>query len=317
MSGGDVHPHEMDTPYEFDDHAAEALLGGHGRQVDPALAEVLGDLRASFASAPPVLGAELSALLAGGAVVTSPSSPFARRFERVRSSMIAKIGAATAAIVAATGGLAVAHALPAPIQDAFSHIGVGAPAHHGDGSSGGETSGEATTTTTVGSTTTVPDAGGSTDTTVPGGTTTTGPGDNHGSQVSAVAHDHGCDHGADVSQVASGGRSQNPNGDASGANAATGGHDAQDSCSPGAGGGHQGSGQHGSGQNNNQGGNHQGDNHQGGSGGHDGTPPTTIAGGTTPTSEPHSGGSHGGGQGGNTGSGGGSHGGTTGPGGHG
>ena len=48
----------------------------------------------------------------------------------MRSSIITKLGAATAAAFAATGGLAVAGALPAPVQNAVSHIGVGKPTHH-------------------------------------------------------------------------------------------------------------------------------------------------------------------------------------------
>ena len=182
MSKRGVHTHEMGLP-DFDDRAVEALLAGHGQAVDPALAAVLGEVHTSLASAPPVVGAELSALLAGTIPASSASSRIGRTLGHVRSAIIGKVGAA-AVLVAATGGLAVAHTLPAPLQDAFSHIGIGAPAHHGHHSSGGAAA--ETTTTTFGSTaTTAPQTanGDSTGTTVPTDTATTLPGDTQGGQV--------------------------------------------------------------------------------------------------------------------------------------
>jgi hypothetical protein len=208
MSDDDVHPDEMDTPDDFDDAATHALFSGGGRGIDPQLADVVADMRMAYVSKPPVAGAELSALMIGSVPVPAPASPTARRSERMRSSIMAKVGVATAALFAATGGLAVAHALPAPVQDAVSHVGVGSPAHHSNKHSAisRENAAEDSTTTTVDSTTTVPDA-----TIVPGVTTptTTEARDNHGAAVSEVAHEKGCDHGAVVSNVASDGKSRN------------------------------------------------------------------------------------------------------------
>ena len=50
--------------------------------------------------------------------------------QRARASMLTKFGAAAAALLAATGGLAAAHALPAPVQDAVSHLGIGKHSRH-------------------------------------------------------------------------------------------------------------------------------------------------------------------------------------------
>jgi hypothetical protein len=129
MSDDDVYPDEMDAPHEFDDRAAEALLSGSGRGIDPQLADLFDDMRVAYTSQPPAAGAELAAVLAE-AELTPEASP-TRRFERMRSSLVARAGAAAAAAFAVTGGLAVAHALPASMQNATSEIGVGAPAHHG------------------------------------------------------------------------------------------------------------------------------------------------------------------------------------------
>ena len=75
----------------------------------------------------------------------------------MRSSIIAKAGAAAAAVFAATGGLAVAHALPASMQDAASEIGIGAPARHGHHAHEAiEVEPEHSTTTVEHETTTVP-----------------------------------------------------------------------------------------------------------------------------------------------------------------
>ncbi len=203
MSPDDVHGNEMDAHHDFDDAATDALLAGNGADVDPRLAETIRDMRAAYVSTPPAVDAALAAFIGTSEPVVTLS---ARRFERMRSSIIAKIGAATAAVVAATGGLAVAGALPAPVQDAVSHIGVGKSAHdshdkhvkknkpHDD---------ERTKNTTVnGSSTSVPGAV----------TSTTVHKDNHGGDVSNVAHDpdlEGCAHGRAVADIASGGKSQN------------------------------------------------------------------------------------------------------------
>ncbi len=193
MSDYDVHPNEMNEPQNLDPSAIEPLLSGAGHEIAPRLAELIGDMRVAYASILPTASRELSAFL--GTIAPVPaSSPVPRRFEKMRSSMLAKVGGVTAVLLAATGGLAVAQALPGPVQNAVSDLGIGAPAHH-----------KSATTSTVESTTPL----GPTTTTVatnPIPTTA-----NHGAVVSGVAHDHsstGCDHGAAVSDVASDGRSQ-------------------------------------------------------------------------------------------------------------
>lgn len=129
MSEDDVYPGEMDAPNEFDDQDAEALLSGSGRGIDPQLADLFDDMHVAYVSQPPVVGSELAAVLAEAD--PAPAASPTRRFERMRSSLVAKAGAAAAALVAATGGLAVAHALPDSMQNAASDIGIGAPAHRG------------------------------------------------------------------------------------------------------------------------------------------------------------------------------------------
>jgi hypothetical protein len=203
MSPDDVHGNEMDEPHDFDDDAADALIRGTGADVDPRLAETIGDMRAAYASTPPAVGAALAVLI-GTPGSVAPLT--ARRFERMRSSIIAKVGAATAAVVAATGGLAVAGALPAPVQDAVSHIGVGRPAHDSADKQDKKTNADDEQRTK-----TTKDDGSSTS--VPGSLTspTTAHKDNHGGDVSSVAHDpnlEGCAHGKAVAAVASDGKSQ-------------------------------------------------------------------------------------------------------------
>jgi hypothetical protein len=198
MSDEDVHGHEMDAPHDsFDDETAEALLGGGGRDVDPELAELLGDVRAAYTSTPPEVGAELAALIG----TSAPAAGIAHRRGRMRSHLAARFAAATVAVVAAMSGLAIAGALPAPVQDALSL----------------SDSADETTTTTMADETTTTTVDNTTTTTVDGGATTTtiaddddGDGndnDNHGAEVSAVARDkslHGCEHGRAVSAIASG-----------------------------------------------------------------------------------------------------------------
>jgi len=274
MSDGDVDPGEMDTPHDFDDAASEALLGGTARAAEPELSRLMDDVRTAFASHPPVVGTELSALMAG-----TPAAPThsARRFERMRSSIIAKIAAGAAAAMAATGGLAVAGALPAPVQHALSNVGIGQDSHHATHAT--EVNDEETSTTLAGDTTTTEpgDNEGSTPTSVESG-------DNHGGEVSGTAHDggDGCEHGASVSAVASDGRSQND-----GSQCVTTSTTPGDTTPTTVDDGNHGRGNDGEGDNGND---------NGGNDGHDGTPPTTAAGGTTPTTEHHGdgGGQHGG-----------------------
>lgn len=197
MSDHGVYRNEMNEPPDLDEATIEALLSGDGGEADPALADLLSDMRAAYTSILPPPNAELSALM--GVSQRRMASSGVSRFERMRSSTLAKIGAATAALLAATGGLGIAHALPGPVQDAVSHLGIGSTSHHNPDTPTAQDS-----TTTVVPTVTSGPAGSN--------PTTAKASDNHGDVVSGVAHDHsatGCDHGAAVSQVASDGRSQN------------------------------------------------------------------------------------------------------------
>ncbi len=87
----------------------------------------------------------------------------------------------------------------------MSHIGVGKPAHHshdGAGVTAADVDDSTSTTTAGDSTTTVPESTTS---------TTAARKDNHGAEVSDVAHDRdleGCEHGHAVAAVASRGKSQ-------------------------------------------------------------------------------------------------------------
>ncbi len=128
MSGDDVYPYEMNEPDDFDEAAGDALLSGNGR--DARLADLLGDIRVAYTSTPPTVGAELSALMQAPQPAATQSF-LSRRFEQMRLSILAKVGVAAATIVAATGGLAAANALPAPVQDAVSHLGIAASSHGG------------------------------------------------------------------------------------------------------------------------------------------------------------------------------------------
>ena len=144
MSTEDVYPNEMNESHDFDDNATDALFSGGGRNVDPRLADLLGDMRAAYTSTPPAIGAELSALL--GATRPTPARAFlSRKFEQMRASMLAKIGVGAVAVVAATGGLAAAGTLPAPVKDAVAHLGITRPSHH---SSDSPSAKDSTTTTT-------------------------------------------------------------------------------------------------------------------------------------------------------------------------
>lgn len=196
MSNDDVRPNEMNEPHDFDEHAIEALLAGAGSDAAPQVADLVSDMRVAYTSIPPTPGAELSALM--GLAPTAPAASLvSRRFERMRASMLARISAATAVVIAATGGLAVAQALPGPVQDLVAHVGIGGSSHHH--SDAAPTKASRTTTTTDESTTSTVFAAPTTEA-------------NHGAVVSGVAHDDsnvGCEHGAAVSAVASDGRSNN------------------------------------------------------------------------------------------------------------
>jgi hypothetical protein len=205
MSGAGVPPNKMDGPYELDDASIEALLAGDGHAVDPLLADLLGDLRATSTARTPRVRADLAALMGAPvnkATATSSSTPTKRRIR----SRLAKLGAAAAAaVVAATGGLAVAGALPPPIQNALSQIGLptasSGPSHHHPVDTTPitqpTTAADPTTTTTAAPTTTVADAPASGQV-------------GHGRIVAGIAHNHttqGCAHGHDVGAGASEGKS--------------------------------------------------------------------------------------------------------------
>jgi hypothetical protein len=130
MSGDDVYGSEMNEPYELDDAAAEATISGRGHAGDPALADLLGDVRVAFTSQSLSMNEQLASFIGSDAPTPVPS----RRFSRMRSLIAAKIAVASAAVVVATGGLAVANALPAPVQHAVSGavspLGVNLPTGH-------------------------------------------------------------------------------------------------------------------------------------------------------------------------------------------
>jgi hypothetical protein len=185
----------MDGPYDLDDASIEALLAGDGYAVDPVLADLLGGLRVTATARMPQVSADLAALMGGSAkhaALTSPSMTAGRMRSR-----LAKLGAAAAtAIVATTGGLAVAGALPAPLQTAFSHAGFPSPPS-GPSRQGAVPDTQPTTAAVDATTTTVSE------------TPTSGQ-TNRGLIVSGAAHNdtnRGCTHGHAVAAVASRGKS--------------------------------------------------------------------------------------------------------------
>jgi hypothetical protein len=193
MSGDDVHRYEMETPFDFSNDAAEALLAGRGAGVDPSVAGLLDELRSTYRPSEPTVGHELSTFF---------QEPAVSRFGRSRVGFAAKVAAAVAAVLAATGGLAVAGALPGPVQNAVSHaasdIGVHVPGDDHPSASVLVVSPNETTSTDVPTTVAPPE------------TTTVVP-ERHGAVVSGVAHNaanHGCAHGRAVSAVASRGKAQ-------------------------------------------------------------------------------------------------------------
>jgi hypothetical protein len=185
MNPHDVLHNEMHGPDNFDDQTIEELLTGRGHDRDPGIAAFVAALRNTHTTTAPALNAELEALIYPAATAAPNPSPWARR-----RSLLAKMSAAGAAVIAATSGLAVAGALPAPVQHVISDLGLSTPTHHS-----ARPTEAAPTTTTIDTTTTFVD-----------NTTPTTAANNHGAQVSVVAHDHtttGCDHGHAVATVAS------------------------------------------------------------------------------------------------------------------
>ena len=130
MSADDVDGSEMNGNHEIDDAAAEALLAGLDRHADPVLSDLLGDVRTTYVSHAPVMGAALASFVAGA---PSPQPPARRRITKMRSLLTTKLAVAVASVVAGSGGLAVAGALPAPVQStvssAVSHVGLNLPGH--------------------------------------------------------------------------------------------------------------------------------------------------------------------------------------------
>jgi type IV secretory pathway VirB10-like protein len=136
MSSGGVDGSEMDDMdrvNELDDAATEALISGLGRDSDPALTDLLGDVRVAYRSQLPEMSAALALLIAGA---PSPVSPANRRIPKMRSLLTAKVAAVAASVLAGTGGLAVAGALNSPVRsvvsEAASHVGLAhghAPKH--------------------------------------------------------------------------------------------------------------------------------------------------------------------------------------------
>jgi hypothetical protein len=129
MSTGDVDGSEMDENHDMADATTEALISGLGRDADPVLCDLLGDVRTAYRSQAPVMSEALATFIA----ITPSPSPANRRTSRMRSLLTAKLAAIVATLLAGTGGLAVAGALPAPVQTAVSHaashVGLNLPGH--------------------------------------------------------------------------------------------------------------------------------------------------------------------------------------------
>jgi hypothetical protein len=104
-----------------DDAATEQLLRGAGREHDPALADFLALVRSIHVAEAPRRTFDFDSF------VEAPASTGTRRRAR-RSVFVVRLAAALAAGFAATGTLAMAHALPGPAQDLAAHLGLGRPA---------------------------------------------------------------------------------------------------------------------------------------------------------------------------------------------
>jgi hypothetical protein len=191
MSGSDVYGDDMEELPDFD---------------DPALRDLRADVQAAFSTRPPVASPALVELF--------EAAPRPHRSTSMRR-VLGQLVAATTVVVAATGGLAVAGALPAPVQDLVSDtagtVGVDVPDSEEPPSSEVP---EGSTTTTVEEPATEPataaddpaaaDEDHESDDADDDATDAAA---NHGAEVSAVARDkslHGCEHGRAVSSVASG-----------------------------------------------------------------------------------------------------------------
>ena len=207
MTFDDVDPFEMEPRghHEIDDHAADELLSGRGEDIDPALADVLGDVRVAFGSQSPDAVPALVELMGGDLEPTST-----RRIVRMRTRFAARLATATSLAVIATGSLAVAGALPGPAQDTAERVAAAvgldiateksnAPHGKNDEHRRGPLNGS-TSEPTDGTERANPNP-------------PVGPHDNHGAEVSAVAQDHtvvGCEHGRAVSAVAAGQTNEQP-----------------------------------------------------------------------------------------------------------
>jgi hypothetical protein len=170
---------------------------------DPALADVVVDVRRAYRARPLTASLVVAELFEAEPTDHPPVSRSTSMRRR-----LAQLATATIAVVAASGGLAIAGALPAPVQDVVSgaadEVGVELP----ESEEPAPPEADATTTTVPEpEPTTVPDEDERVD--EPGDAESgdaTHP-DNHGAEVSAVAQDkslHGCEHGRAVSEVASG-----------------------------------------------------------------------------------------------------------------
>jgi hypothetical protein len=178
-------PDEPDLP-ELDDAAVEGLLAGDGAAASshPELADLLADVRVAYCTAPPRVGDPLAARLG-----PSAPDPVARSADMSLSAprRLARFALAVVVTAIASGGLALAGALPAPLS---------------------EDSDETTETTVE---TTVPDT--TDDTTAPEPDAEEPEADeeseyrNHGEEVSDFARNtdlEGCEKGRAVSELASG-----------------------------------------------------------------------------------------------------------------
>jgi cell division protein FtsN len=178
---------------------------------DPALSELLSGVRDAYRAQPPVPSRALAEYFE-----VAPTSHRSASMRRVFAQLVA----ATTVVVAATGGLAVAGALPAPVQDAVSSTadGVGIDVPQGDAATPPSDAADDTTTTVADETDdesaddesaddeSADDESTDDESADDEGDEATHP-DNHGAEVSAVARDktlHGCEHGRAVSSVASG-----------------------------------------------------------------------------------------------------------------
>jgi uncharacterized membrane protein YgcG len=130
MTPGDVDGNEMDEQHDIDDATAEALIAGLGGDDELSLTGLLGDMRVAYRSQSPVMSGALASFVAGA---TSPQPPADSRTSKMRSLITAKIAVVAATLVVGSGGLAVAGALPRPVQaavsGAVSHVGLNLPHH--------------------------------------------------------------------------------------------------------------------------------------------------------------------------------------------